>query len=382
MMRGATHYCYFFLFLGFVQLLLSGLRKVPQATAAFDPKPNPKAPSCTDFERRMKDLPISASPQTTMSSAPQPLPSKPKPLEDDDTLPSLSDDSSSVESESLGGSFSSDDNGHDIKGDSLPEVSPFLAMRVPDSTRAERIRFLKARDGDEKAALVNLLEYISWRERHENIQRGQEQRLSKHKEGDSDLYDWLVASETAMQANNEESYGKQPLPRVLRMLKTGSQDDAVDLDGKRIIHVLPGQIDDSLCTLPTYALAIALYLDRKANRKDTEKITVLMDLRPGYGWRNLSAITIIPFIKDVVGLVLTIFPERLHKSILYPLPFALSWVFKAVKLVIDPETANKIFVLSGSAGFESPFPLDQMTEHVEKQVALHSEFVRMQEFTA
>jgi hypothetical protein len=123
-------------------------------------------------------------------------------------------------------------------------------------------------------------------------------------------------------------------------------------------------------------------LDRKAQREAAEKITLLMDLRPGKGWRNISAIRLIPFIKDIVSLLLTMFPERLEKTILFPLPFALTWVFGAVKAVIDPVTAEKIQVLSGAANVDSPLPFDQLMQHVSSEVALMCENERLASFSA
>ena len=79
--------------------------------------------------------------------------------------------------------------------------------------------------------------------------------------------------------------------------------------------------------------------------------------------------------------MLTIFPERLYRSVLYPLPFAFTWVFNAVKVVIDPVTAKKICVLPGQAGQTSPLPLDAMTQYVSRDIALLLEKERLESFS-
>lgn len=75
------------------------------------------------------------------------------------------------------------------------------------------------------------------------------------------------------------------------------------------------------------------------------------------------------------------FPERLYRSVLYPLPYAFTWVLNAVKVVIDPVTAKKIVVLPGSAAKTSPMPMNEMTQYVSREVALLCEKERIESFS-
>ena len=269
-----------------------------------------------------------------------------------------------------------------------------MKEHAPESTMAERYRFLKARNGNEQKALVNLCKYLEWKRRHVTVVQEQEQKYQHLRDGDNphsekqDVYDWLVASQTALKIHPHKHPPKYSgdtlfLPRIATMMTLPySESHACDRDGRRIIHLVPAQMDAKFCSLSAYSLAIALYLDRKADRNSIEKITISLDLRPGKGWGNIPGVKLIPFIKDIVTLLLTIFPERLHKSITFPLPYTLSWVFAVVKKVIDTETAKKLCVVTAPAGMDSPVPYDQLVAHVDRDVLMMFEKARLEAFLA
>jgi len=275
------------------------------------------------------------------------------------------------------------------------EPSLYLASQAPESTKAERQRFLEVReDGNEELALEQLLTYLTWRNTFKDLQSEMEQRYEHVKtDDDMDLFHWIVASQTALKANHgdasnttnggEDEDGWKWLPRVVKTLivpTTGQE--ATDLQGYRVVQVIPALIDDNICSLKTYALAMALYIDRKLDRHSNEQATILLDLRPGEGWRNINAVRLIPFVKEIVNLLLVMFPMRLNKCILFPLPFAFLWIWKAIKTVMDGFTARQIVILSGPAGIASPIPLHQITSHVSKEVVLLCENERLASFTA
>lgn len=338
--------------------VLIGLWKFPRTAHAFDPDPRQ----------------TSANSPTNPRITPPPPP--PPPLTRRMSSEWESESTTSCDSE---GSFESLSR---LAEQSPTEPSCFLQSRAPESTPAERHRFLVARNGDEAKALENLIKYLIWRKTYQAIIQEQEQRHYNLQYEDKDLYDWIVASQAALQANNDPAFGWKWLPRIARTHVTPNGQEAVDRRGCRILHIIPAMIDDHICSLSVYSLAIALYLDRKGQREAAEKITILMDLRPGEGWRNISAVRLIPFIKDIVPLMLTMFPERLEKTILFPIPFALTWVFGAVKAVIDPVTAGKIHALSGAANVNSPLPFDQLMQHMSSEVALICENERLVSFSA
>ena len=356
-------------------ILLLSLWRFPRLAQAFDPKPM--------FPASNADVAVRSSPIETLTKARMVISKKVSSTKERD------DDCDSDSIPSLDGSYNfvkiKNKNGNGNKNED--DNASFLESKAPQSTAAERTRFLVARDGNQEAALENLQKYLSWRQQYESLAHQQKEIICKQQcdndDDDGDWMDWVIASQTAMAFQQEENAGKCILPRVVRTHKTvvdGHAEEARDLDGYRIFHVLPARIDDTICRLHTYAMAIGLYLDRKISRDSNEKVTITLDLRGGEGWRNILALKLIPFIKDIAKLLLTMFPERLHKIVLYPLPFALSWIFNTVKKVIDKKTAEKIFVLSGGADINSPLPLDQMANHVDRNVAMFCEKERLASF--
>ncbi|CAB9519713.1 expressed unknown protein [Seminavis robusta] len=341
---------------------LVALWKFPKSIEAFDPKPSSQSSSHN----------VPTNPLFTPPPPPPKMTAPPPPLAR--RLSSGSSCSDDASEQSSVESVSEPKHG--------PEPSSFLRSKAPESTPAERQRFLTARKGDEAKALENLQKYLSWRKQYQEMVQEQEEKHYNLQFEDPDLYDWIVASQAALQAENDAAFGWKWLPRLILTHKLPNGQEAQDLNGRRIFHMMPAQIDDQICNLSTYSLAIALYLDRKIQRDSLEKVTIAMDLRPGRGWRNTSAVKLLPFIKSIVGLLLVNFPERLSKAVLYPLPFAFSWVFSAVKAVIDPDTAEKLQVLSGSAGVDSPLPLNKLTRFMGQDVALLCEHGRQESFSA
>lgn len=249
-----------------------------------------------------------------------------------------------------------------------------------EATDAEQQRFLIAKRGDEALALKSLTAYLEWRHEHERISNKIEIGVTE----DSDLNDWNMAAATAMKARGDgdsciDSSKTFFLPQIARMHRIGGSE-ASDRDGFRIIHIIPGQMDDRLAKLTTYALAISLYLDSKLDTASTEMLTVLVDVRGGKGWPNTHPVRLLPFIKDTIQLLLAMFPERLHKCLLYPLPPATLWIWNIVRQCIDPKTAQKIQILTGEARIMSDPPFSQMEEHLEADIAQLLESVRRAAF--
>lgn len=218
----------------------------------------------------------------------------------------------------------------------LPDVqySPIdlksLEDLQPESTLAERRRFLKARKGVIKAASAQLGSYLEWRSQNK-IDEFFPSTFTMDEE------DWALAARGAMEiANNsgKSQTHERLLPRIVSVY--GGNDGLVLCrNGARIVHVLPSQLDTTIAPAKTYALALAMYLDRKLNRKHTEKVTVVIDIRSGKGWPNPSSVSLVPFIKLVVGSLNSYFPERLSRCILFPLPMTATVIFNKAKGMCD-----------------------------------------------
>ena len=227
-----------------------------------------------------------------------------------------------------------------------------LEQLQPTSTLAERRRFMKARKFCVKAASSQLGTYLKWR---------QDNRIDDFFPSTSffsdDIDDWSSAARGALEITNQSGNRLRvtSLPRLVSVYQ-GDTDVVCCKNGARVVHVLPGQLDSALAESSTYALAVAMYLDRKLSREHTEKVTVVIDIRHGTGWKNPSSVSIVPFIKLVVGLLNTYFPERLSRCILFPLPRTATMLFNTAKTYLDPDTAAKIQVCSGGGSIKSQVP--------------------------
>jgi hypothetical protein len=124
--------------------------------------------------------------------------------------------------------------------------------------------------------------------------------------------------------------------------------------------MIPGLMDDKLAKAETYALAVAIYFDRKLDRESLERVTVCLDVRAGKGWPNIHALRLIPFMKNSLKLLLRTFPERLHKCVVYPVPPAFLYVWTMISKCLDPVTSEKISVVSGKCTISSPPPQEKL----------------------
>jgi hypothetical protein len=251
-----------------------------------------------------------------------------------------------------------------------------LGMELPEASSAERLRFLTARGGDVGRASKLLRHYLDWIKIHELIEH--ELKLGDTVSGDDvDLDHWNAACAIAIKACHEKC--NVPLPRVIRMYQ--QKDGPVcDYHGNRIFHIVPALMDDKLVQTSTYALATALYLNRQLDRTGLERVTVCIDVRAGLGWPNIHAVRLVPFMKVTTMLLLSLFPERLEKCLLYPVPSAFLWIWNAMQRYLEPETKEKICLLSGVNKIESPPPMDQMTKHVPLNVVEFLECSRRARF--
>lgn len=182
----------------------------------------------------------------------------------------------------------------------------------------------------------------------------------------TDVDDWNKAAEAAIKYCKEDPT-KNPsniLPRLARFDCVDGTKEMYANDGKKILQFIPAQMDLELASEVCYATALAFYLDRKLKRNSVDKVIVSVDVRAGKGWKNPPAGSIVPFIKKTISILEQNFPERLAKSIVYPMPFAASALWRIIKVFLDANTANKISILSGPALEDSPLPKAKLEKYI------------------
>ena len=190
--------------------------------------------------------------------------------------------------------------------------------------------------------------------------------------------DWNVSCAIAMKASNEEC--TETLPRVIRTYRNKDGSYICDRRGHRIFHIIPAQMDERLVNTSTYALATSIYINRKLDRGSLMKITVCMDARAGKGWRNIHAARLIPFMKQTTQLLLSLFPQRLNKCLVYPVPYAFMFIWRIMQQCMEPETSEKISLCRGVNKIESPAPIEQMCGSLTVEVANMLEQERISAF--
>lgn len=282
-----------------------------------------------------------------------------------------------------------------------------LEQRFPDGTRAECERFLESFSNE---AAERLDAYLNWRQAHHRLQYAAAPAASSsfaHRRTDETDWETVVTeavnttltpgpkhpglirgpSETSKQERKprrhrlhrrsrrfQDNNGKESttaeesrgIPQLLFCHYLGdSRKPLVDLTGHCIIQHLPAQIDIHAVPFETYATAFALYLDCKLNRTDKEKLTLLIDVRPGKGWPNTPALQLVGFIRFVVRELQNLYPCRLHKCIVYPVPKAAIYIWHAIRGFLDPFLTELIVLVAGGAAINSPPPNKALGQFVD-----------------
>jgi hypothetical protein len=274
---------------------------------------------------------------------------------------------------SLAVSISSDESTGGQSADrSADEI---VAEACPEATSVERQRFLAARSSHVPSAIRTLRHYLDWNNQHEKVAK--HHNIVRQATENPDMDVWIEVCAIAMKASGES--GEPKLPQVIRTYKVEGES-VTDLEGHRIFHIMPAQMDNTLAHGSTYALATALFLNKHLDRNGSERITVCMDVRAGKGWPNIHAMRQVPFMKATTMLLLSLFPERLQKSLVFPVPSAFLWIWNVVSKILDRCTRDKICVLAGPNKIISPPPLEGMMPHLGKEVAQLLEEARVADF--
>ena len=257
-----------------------------------------------------------------------------------------------------------------------------LASKFPASTEAECQRFLKARRGNLQTASEKLGEYMEWRLR---CRLDYQDYVNDHPTNQTDAQDWNYAAKLALELekqpnHNRHSYKKQApnkipkattLPQIVTVyyLDETNQTPCHTKDDTLILHVLPAQVNKKIATPETYALAMAIYLDRKFDRYSSSDLaSVFIDVRPGRGWENPPAYTMMPFITHVSKLLHQYFPERLHQCIIYPLPKAAIWIWDMAKRFLDKSVVDAVLLIGGSDALTAAAPIVKLSRFLDEEI--------------
>ena len=254
-----------------------------------------------------------------------------------------------------------------------------LQRRHPQATTAECRRFLMAQNHSMDEASAQLQTYLDWRAQYCNDDDDDESNNNKtimnsdnsavddddNNNNNTTDGDWDRAARIALmssQSNSSSTPTNISLPCIIfgpeSSNTTNDTTYLTALDGTPIVQHLPARIDLTLADGPTYGLALCLYLDAVVlDRHSFQKLTVLIDTRPGTGWANIPARQLVPFCRTLAQQLNDLFPERLARCILFPVPRVAQFVWQVlVKPFVDAETAAKVCLVAGRVQRQAPPP--------------------------
>lgn len=147
------------------------------------------------------------------------------------------------------------------------------------------------------------------------------------------------------------------------------------------IQVLPARLQMSLPQASEFYVAtLGLYLDAIFDRSDSGKATVLIDVRPGKGWPNPPAHKMVGFIRHVASELNDLFPDRLSRCVLYPIPGPAVFLWKLVRGFLDKKLVEQVVLIPGSERMRSKPPNEKLSRFVDPNILTTMEKTRLDLF--
>jgi hypothetical protein len=276
-----------------------------------------------------------------------------------------------------------------------------LRNTFPEATEAECQRFAACRNvsfeddnGKLRAEAIESLEdYLKWRKKYRMDDVGEVPKIIDGNASDMDQKLWAcvchrtqdaldrMAGETTKSiVSSARTTTPSDLPPQFIFFRKLQQKSIVDKRGNKILHVLPAMIDTKNVTAEVYGITLLYYLDCLLSRDSNDKMTVLLDVRPGRGWPNPLAVFMINFVRKIAKMLQGRFPGRLEQLIVFPVPKAALHVFYAMQWVFHAELSEKIILVPGSAERRSPLPKQCLQEYISDEILDFTEQARIDAF--
>jgi hypothetical protein len=223
-------------------------------------------------------------------------------------------------------------------------IETYLKQQFPEATDAECRRFVSAcRDQRNESSNKDdnyfekkvqndaeklLKRYLDWR----NMYRMDYNDTSKVDDDHDDAALWNYAVQKAFEIHKEQQQNPRsnhyPIDQFLFVHKYkvhGHDGDGLaimDRYGYKILHVLPALIDKDNVSAEMYGMVLIFYLDQLFDRHSEEKMTVVLDVRPGSGWPNSPAVFMVNYVRRITRMLQGHFPGTLCTL---HVPFFLLW---------------------------------------------------------
>jgi len=133
-------------------------------------------------------------------------------------------------------------------------------------------------------------------------------------------------------------------------------------DGTAIVFAELARLDMNLQSAETYVKALCHLMDEAVPPSEDGQVTLVIDARQVQGAANQNAMLLMPFIKECIKVVPSMYPERLRRAIVYPVPWMATMIVSMVKKMLDPKTRGKLMIMSGDDKATSPCPAGELLE--------------------
>lgn len=187
-----------------------------------------------------------------------------------------------------------------------------LQSAYPDAPNAELRRFARKRPDAPDDAVKLYQDYVTWRAAH-----GQLPQLA-------------------------QAYSSIP-PKVVN----GIQSTGFAKDGTPVIYMELARYDINAQPADTYVSAFCHLMDETYSRDVEGHLTVVIDVRTIEGMFNPKPMALMPFIKQGIKILPRMYPDRMKRIVVYPVPWMASMLVSMVKRMLDENTREKLMVVAG-----------------------------------
>ena len=254
-----------------------------------------------------------------------------------------------------------------------------LAEEFPEATRAEVRRFL-AEHKTVSSASKKMKAYFSWRVKNQEAMNAVSSSSGARSTTLDDRSVWEVCCRATAHLVSPTISQELRLPQIIRLVQDQEEQNMRDVEGNRVLLLLPAMLDTKVASVSTYSLATMLYIDTILDRSSMETPTLVLDVRPGRGWANPAPQKVIPYLQKISQVGANMFPERLNRAVAVPVPAMAVGLWNMAKPLLDKKHAARVSFVGGPATGRSPLPKDEMLKFFPSELVEEMEERRRSSF--
>lgn len=134
------------------------------------------------------------------------------------------------------------------------------------------------------------------------------------------------------------------------------------VEGKPILYVYPARMDFNNFPAEIYTSCMLLFCYKIFKG---EPFTVMVDVRAGQGWPNVSITKMYPWLRACCSKMSQFFPGGLHKCIVFTIPFVAKALWLVVQPLIGRSIADSLVLIPGAGtAYSTPLPEGAMSKYV------------------